>query len=56
MTNITIKINTDNAAFEDWREETARILRKLADDTENGKDLNDLFLMDHNGNKVGIVQ
>lgn len=33
--NITITIETDNAAFEDYpASEVARILRKLADDIE----------------------
>ena len=42
----------DNSAFEqDWRTETARILRKAAKDIEDGKDEGPL--KDHNGNTVG---
>ena len=55
MENIRITVNTENAAFEDWREELARILRELADNAENGRDLDGLHLRDFNGNRVGLV-
>ena len=49
-----ISIKTDNAAFEDnWREETARLLRGLAARIENGQDPS--RLLDYNGNAVGTV-
>lgn len=49
-----ISIETDNAAFEDnWREETARILRKLADTLETGWSPDSV--KDSNGNTVGTV-
>jgi hypothetical protein len=57
--NITITINTDNAAFhEDYSGvEVARILRKLADEMETAAYDQDEScghpLMDYNGNKVG---
>ena len=42
----------DNSAFEqDWRTETARILRKAAKDIEDGEDSK--VLKDTNGNTVG---
>jgi len=51
---ITIKIDTDNAAFEYERSEIARILREIADRIERGEEVN--FAMDYNGNKVGRVE
>lgn len=46
-----IEWNEDNAAFE-WPEpENARILRKLADAIESGRDGG--FVHDINGNRVG---
>ncbi len=66
MPDITITINTDNAAFhEDDREgespaaaarEVARILRKLADDVEASEDV-DCTQRPYgaNGNAVGAV-
>jgi hypothetical protein len=58
MTNrITIKIETDNAAFDNYGEEVARILRRLADDIEDdGTRRQRQYthnLYDINGNKVG---
>lgn len=55
---LTLKINTDNAAFEDngVGSEVAVILRRLANNIEDleGRDLDESFaLMDSNGNKVG---
>lgn len=57
--DITIKINTDNAAFDrgNARHEVARILRKVAQVAEDDgtRALDDLRLMDINGNRVGLV-
>lgn len=64
--NIRIEINTDNAAFENNpAQETARILKRLADGLEHGvftwgyiKNLTDGYSMglsDGNGNTVGKV-
>jgi hypothetical protein len=56
MSNLTIEIETGNAAFEDDNLgfEIARILRKLADRIENdGVGCLDMGLYDINGNKVG---
>ena len=54
---LTITIETDNAAFEDWpREgchEVARILSKLAEDIGGG--VLPSTLRDINGNRVGTV-
>lgn len=48
----TLEIKTGNAAFEDAKEiELVRILRKIADQVENGK--LDGLAMDFNGNRVG---
>ena len=53
---ITIKIETDNAAFDgaDRRYEVARILRKVAYDIDRG-DTPDA-LHDINGNRVGTFK
>lgn len=57
--DITIKINTDNAAFEGrTRAETAYILRKLAEYLDYGSVLNEdvrLPAVDCNGNTVGYL-
>lgn len=51
---LVIKIKMDNAAFEDNPQaEAARILRKFADQYENGTTTRSL--MDINGNTVGHV-
>ena len=51
---IKILIETDNAAFADGPEyEIARILRRLAEDIEAGREPG--VLMDVNGNLVGTV-
>ncbi len=51
-----LKINMDNAAFEDDPGELARILRALADKAENGVSDGDEFVArDINGNKVGTL-
>lgn len=51
-----IEIKTDNAAFEDDPGyEVARILRKLADRVES-EGLDQVRLMDINGNCVGSVE
>ena len=55
MADITITINTDNAAFQDDPEELARRLYKIADDARDcGEDIGQA-VMDSNGNKVGEV-
>lgn len=53
---LTITFETDNAAFEDnCPQETARILRDLADRIENGlgSGLERGAVMDINGNRIG---
>lgn len=54
--NITIKINTDNAAFEDGSE-LSRILHKLADKVDGRDDttIDGIRILDINGNIVGKV-
>lgn len=47
----TLTLNTDNAAFEDYSAEVARILRTAADRIENGVGAGSLA--DANGNAVG---
>lgn len=58
--NITITINTDNAAFEDNPHEVADILRntwgKLVSLTNDQIKNIDWLLKDHNGNSVGIFR
>ena len=57
--NITITINTDNAAFEYQAGlEVARILRDLARQVQNwpGRNKFRLSCMDINGNKVGSLE
>lgn len=52
----TIKIECDNAAFEDVPgNEIARILRELADKVDGGQDPTDCdaTVYDYNGNRVG---
>ena len=55
--DITVTINTDNAAFEGQEDyETARILRKLADNIEQAHgpaNCDGMKLRDYNGNTVG---
>jgi hypothetical protein len=57
--NITIKINTDNAAFQDNPCEVERIMKKLTRNIEQGyiqtTEEGEYFLTDINGNKVGTV-
>jgi len=48
---ITIKVSTDNAAFEDKDAEIARLLHKIALQWP----LHDSTLRDFNGNSVGSV-
>lgn len=57
MASITIKIDTDNAAFDDGMRghEVARILHKLADEYDDLGGLHRPFLHDINGNTVGTV-
>jgi hypothetical protein len=57
---VTVKIDTENAAFSDGNSgtETARILRDLADRID-GEPLNKndcRFAMDSNGNRVGQLK
>jgi hypothetical protein len=54
--NITIKINCDNAAFENTGYEVARILRRLAQSFEDFDTYRFDGLYDFNGNKVGSVK
>ena len=51
-----LKIDTENDAFEQegQKSEVIRILRKLADDIENGKEPSKV--MDINGNTCGFVE
>ena len=53
MSNITIKINTDSAAFEDNPEELKKILNKALKIVQSGIDCGKL--MDSNGNTVGNI-
>jgi hypothetical protein len=56
---ITIKIDTDNAAFEldgNYTAEVARILRELAARVEAGTNGYAISILDINGNKVGTMQ
>lgn len=54
---ITIKIKTENAAFENDNKtlEIARILRELAARFESGTNGYAQSILDYNGNKVGTV-
>ena len=57
--NITITINTGNAAFEDNPHEVSRILSKLADDLRGDPAVNmdgSITLRDINGNKCGFCE
>jgi hypothetical protein len=53
--NATIKVNMDNAAFEEPAAELARILRDIAERIEGGE-LMAFSLRDANGNNVGTFQ
>lgn len=48
---VIVQFNTDNAAFSETTVEVARILRKIADDIENGDTAKGI--LDSNGNRVG---
>lgn len=50
---LTIEINNSGAAFDEPRQEIARILRELADRFDNGNPPE--VLRDHNGNSCGAV-
>jgi len=50
---VTIKFNTDNAAFDDFEAETARILKELADHVQYGPKSEYIPLHDINGNNIG---
>jgi len=50
---VTIKFSTDNAAFDYFDEEIARILRELADRVQYGAKYQCIDLRDINGNLVG---
>lgn len=53
MAMCKIKFSTENAAFRDGNaeQETARILREIADHVEDGEDAGKV--MDANGNSIG---
>lgn len=55
---IEIKFNTDNAAFDDFGNEVARILRDLAYKVEDCENRCDFYytLRDMNGNMVGSAK
>jgi hypothetical protein len=54
---ITIKLKTDNAAFEDKHTETLRIIQAWLDDAARYGDLLATnILIDYNGNTVGSVR
>jgi hypothetical protein len=55
LNRVTITLDTQNAAFDAGVEkEITRILRKLANDIEQGHEKT--VLQDINGNKVGTVE
>lgn len=55
MANITIKLNTDNAAFDDnGSEELEYVLKQAANIIESGDFSKSI--RDTNGNKVGTVE
>ncbi len=53
MSYITITIETDNAAFDNFETETARILNDLASRVKYGSKGEHIPVMDINGNTVG---
>jgi hypothetical protein len=54
MSELTIEMNLDNAAFEgDPAPEITRILRQLADKIEERGIYDEILLRDINGNRVG---
>jgi type II secretory pathway component PulF len=55
---ITITIKTGNAAFQDDNKnyELARILKEVVKKLENGYSLEDINIMDINGNCVGNIE
>ncbi len=60
MKSVTIKINTENAAFAEGRPwspqtEVGRILYRIVERLDCGRGLPE-FLMDSNGNCVGTVE
>lgn len=57
QTNLTIKINLENEAFQSEPSfEVVRILQKLVDKFKSSGQLEDTLLMDINGSKVGTVE
>jgi len=50
---VIIRFNTDNSAFEEFDAEAARILRELADRVQYGGKGEYIPLIDLNGNQVG---
>ncbi len=48
---VIVQFNTDNAAFDEATTEIARILRKIAEDVENGETAKGI--LDFNGNRIG---
>lgn len=57
MSKVTITLHTDNSAFDEYPTEVARILRQIADATDEGswKYMTAMPLSDRNGNRVGTV-
>jgi hypothetical protein len=54
MSSITIKFDTDNAAFEeDFNGNVSWILKRLSDDADNGDLRDNGNIYDINGNRVG---
>lgn len=51
MAKFVVSFDTDNAAFEDYSGEIARILRAVADKVENGVLRG--TILDFNGNGIG---
>ena len=58
MSSVSIKFNTDNAAFdeENRNDEIYRILSKLAIDISSGLQDESTTIRDINGNRIGVVE
>lgn len=53
---ITIRLSTDNAAFEDRDAEIGRLLHIVAERQRLGRGIDGVKLLDYNGNTVGSVK